>query len=61
MAWPISRTAKRSAAVREMPRFIATASADYEAMARQPDFQIALDRLTAEGAQRRVCLMCAGM
>ena len=33
--------------------------ADYEAMARQPDFQIALDRLTAEGAQHRVCLMCA--
>jgi uncharacterized protein (DUF488 family) len=32
--------------------------ADYEAMARQPDFQVALDRLTAEGA-RRVCLMCA--
>jgi uncharacterized protein (DUF488 family) len=33
--------------------------ADYEAMARQRDFQVALDRLTAEGAQRRVCLMCA--
>ena len=33
--------------------------ADYEAMARQRDFQIALDRLTAEGTQRRVCLMCA--
>jgi uncharacterized protein (DUF488 family) len=33
--------------------------ADYEAMARQRDFQIALDRLTAEGAQHCVCLMCA--
>jgi uncharacterized protein (DUF488 family) len=33
--------------------------ADYEAMARQRDFQIALDRLTAERAERRVCLMCA--
>jgi uncharacterized protein (DUF488 family) len=33
--------------------------ADYEAMARQQDFQIALDRLTAEGAHARVCLMCA--
>ena len=28
-------------------------------MARQRDFQIALDRLTAEGAQHRICLMCA--
>jgi hypothetical protein len=28
-------------------------------MARQPDFQIALDRLTAEDAQCRICLMCA--
>jgi uncharacterized protein (DUF488 family) len=33
--------------------------ADYEAMARLRDFQIALDRLTAEGAHHRVCLMCA--
>jgi uncharacterized protein (DUF488 family) len=33
--------------------------ADYEAMARQRDFQVALDRLTAERAQRSVCLMCA--
>jgi len=33
--------------------------ADYEAMARQRDFHIALDRLTAEGPQRCVCLMCA--
>src|ERR1700722_7295182 len=32
---------------------------DYEAMARQPDFQIALDRLTAQRAQRCVCLLCA--
>src|ERR1700688_3734423 len=33
--------------------------ADYEAMARQPDFQVALDRLAGEGAQVCVCLMCA--
>ena len=33
--------------------------ADYEAMARQPDFQTGLDRLLADAAQRRVCLMCA--
>jgi uncharacterized protein (DUF488 family) len=35
------------------------AVADYEAMARQRDFQIALDRLTGEGVRHRVCLMCA--
>jgi len=33
--------------------------ADYEAMARQRDFQIALDRLAAEGTRHCVCLMCA--
>ena len=33
--------------------------ADYEAMARQREFQIVLDRLTAEGVRHRVCLMCA--
>jgi len=33
--------------------------ADYEAMARHRDFQIALDRLTGEGVRHRVCLMCA--
>jgi uncharacterized protein (DUF488 family) len=33
--------------------------ADYEAMARQPDFQIGLDRLLADAARARVCLMCA--
>jgi uncharacterized protein (DUF488 family) len=33
--------------------------ADYEAMARQPDFQSALDRLTSEAAHARICLMCA--
>jgi len=33
--------------------------ADYEAMARQPDFQIGLDRLLADAARSRVCLMCA--
>ncbi len=33
--------------------------ADYEAMARQPDFQIGLDRLLADAARSRICLMCA--
>lgn len=33
--------------------------ADYEAMARQPDFQTGLDRLFADAARARVCLMCA--
>ena len=33
--------------------------ADYEAMARQPDFQIGLDRLLADAARSRACLMCA--
>src|ERR1700730_5675033 len=33
--------------------------ADYEAMARQPDFQVGLDRLLADAARARVCLMCA--
>jgi uncharacterized protein (DUF488 family) len=33
--------------------------ADYEAMARQPDFQMGLDRLLADAARSHVCLMCA--
>ncbi len=33
--------------------------ADYEAMARQPDFCAGLDRLRAELVRSRVCLMCA--
>jgi uncharacterized protein (DUF488 family) len=33
--------------------------ADYEAMVRQPDFQTGLDRLFADAARARVCLMCA--
>ena len=33
--------------------------ADYEAMACSPDFQIGLDRLLADAARARVCLMCA--
>ena len=33
--------------------------ADYEAMARQPDFRTGLDRLLADAAHSRVCLMCA--
>jgi uncharacterized protein (DUF488 family) len=33
--------------------------ADYEAMARQPDFQTGLDCLLADVGRTRVCLMCA--
>jgi uncharacterized protein (DUF488 family) len=33
--------------------------ADYEAMAQRPEFQAALDRLIAEAAEHRMCLMCA--
>lgn len=33
--------------------------ADYEAMARQPDFRAGLDRLRDEMMRSRVCLMCA--
>jgi len=33
--------------------------ADYEAMARSPEFQMGLDRLLADAARARVCLMCA--
>ena len=33
--------------------------ADYEAMARQPEFEAGLERLRADAARCRVCLMCA--
>jgi uncharacterized protein (DUF488 family) len=33
--------------------------ADYEAMAQRPEFLAALDRLIADAARHRVCLMCA--
>ena len=33
--------------------------ADYDAMARQPEFEAGLERLRADMARRRVCLMCA--
>jgi uncharacterized protein (DUF488 family) len=33
--------------------------ADYEAMARSPEFQMGLDRLLADAARSHVCLMCA--
>jgi uncharacterized protein (DUF488 family) len=33
--------------------------ADFEAMARQPDFHADLDRLVAEAAHSRVCVMCS--
>jgi uncharacterized protein (DUF488 family) len=32
--------------------------ADYEAMAAQPEFRAALDRLAEEAARSRICLMC---
>jgi len=33
--------------------------ADYEAMARQPEFQAGIERLCADAARLRVCIMCA--
>ena len=33
--------------------------ADYEAMARQPDYQAGITRLIADAARHRVCMMCA--
>jgi len=33
--------------------------ADYEAMARQKEFAVALERLSADAARHRICLMCA--
>jgi uncharacterized protein (DUF488 family) len=33
--------------------------ADYEAMARQPEFHAAIERLLADASRQRVCLMCA--
>src|SRR5271165_2299313 len=33
--------------------------ADFEAMARQADFQAGLDRLVAEAARSRLCMMCS--
>jgi uncharacterized protein (DUF488 family) len=33
--------------------------ADYDAMARQPQFEVGLERLRADAMHRRVCLMCA--
>src|SRR3984885_2438265 len=33
--------------------------ADYEAMARQVDFRAGLDRLVAEAARCRICVMCS--
>jgi len=34
-------------------------AADYEAMARHPEFQAGIERLVAEAARCRLCLMCA--
>jgi uncharacterized protein (DUF488 family) len=33
--------------------------ADFEAMARQPEFHAGLDRLVAEAARQRLCMMCS--
>jgi uncharacterized protein (DUF488 family) len=33
--------------------------ADFEAMARQPEFHAGLDRLVAEAARHRLCMMCS--
>jgi uncharacterized protein (DUF488 family) len=33
--------------------------ADFEAMARQPEFHAGLDRLVAEAKQHRLCMMCS--
>lgn len=44
------------------PELYCDGVADYEAMARQPDFQAGLERLVADAARcrakRRICLMC---
>jgi uncharacterized protein (DUF488 family) len=39
--------------------FYCNGVADYEAMARQPQFTAGLDRLMADAAHSRLCLMCA--
>ncbi len=41
------------------PRLFYDGVADYEAMARQYDFQAGLDRLQADAKQACVCMMCA--
>ncbi len=41
------------------PRLFRDGVADYEAMAKTPQFQSALDRIAGEAQQRRLCLMCA--
>jgi uncharacterized protein (DUF488 family) len=41
------------------PALFCDGVADYEAMARQGEFRSGLDRLVADAAHRRVCMMCA--
>lgn len=41
------------------PRLYRDGIADFEAMARQPDFHAGLDRLVAEAARHRLCMMCS--
>ena len=56
-------TALRSAAVREVPNLYCDGVADYEAMARQGEFQTGIERLVADATRcrgsGRICLMCA--
>ncbi len=41
------------------PALYCDGAVDYDAMAKRPEFSAALDRLLAEAARRRICLMCA--
>jgi uncharacterized protein (DUF488 family) len=41
------------------PKLYCDGVADYDAMARQPEFEAGLERLRADAARCRVCLMCA--
>ena len=41
------------------PSLYCDGTADYDAMARRPRFQAALDHLLADGGLRRPCLMCS--
>jgi uncharacterized protein (DUF488 family) len=41
------------------PKLYSDGVADYEAMARQPEFQNGIARLLADAARCRICIMCA--
>ncbi len=53
------RSATRSAAARAIADLYCDGVADYEAMAKRPEFCAGLDRLLQLAARQRVCLMCA--